>query len=277
MGFELAEIVTELGEGIVWGGKLEGRKDGLMDLSGAPSAELGTAVEQDFHEAEHAGVLDFDARDFAVSRGNGKSQTLEEGEVDVDIQGLGFELGKMVGDGGEGPTDGFQVIQGFFQSEVFQVIAEDLQAQEGGKLFIHAQHGVFGAGAQHMMAMVHPLQDSGELTSDPLVETKAEHLRELVSSKAEQAEVTGALEEFVNGEVPSEDEVAAVFDWRQGVRASEVEGGSVFRGKLRPYHPSPVIELLANDLGVETVGCGLEGLGIGHPEESIVILAELDA
>jgi len=257
MGFELAEIVTELGEGIVCGGKLEGRKDGLMDLSGAPSAELGTAVEQDFHKAEHAGVLDFDARDFAVSRGNGKSQTLEEGEVDVDIQGLGFELGKMVGDGGEGPTDGFQVIQGFFQSEVFQVIAEDLQAQEGGKLFIQAQHGVFAAGAQHIMAMVHPLQDSGELTSDPLVETKAEQLRELVSSKAEQAEVTGALEEFVNGEVPSEDEVAAVFDLLQGVMASEIDSSSIFLGKLRPYHPSPAIELLANDLGVETVGCRL--------------------
>ena len=126
----------------------------------------------------------------------------------MDIQGWGFELGKMVGDGGEGPTDGFQVIQGFFQSEVFQVIAEDLQAQEGGKLFIQAQHGVFAAGAQHMMAMVHPLQDSGELTSDPLVETKAEHLRELVGREAKQSEVAEALEESMDGEVPSEDEVA---------------------------------------------------------------------
>ena len=67
MGFELAEVVTELGEGIAFGGELEGRKDGLMDLSGAPSAELGTAVKQDFHKAEHAGVLDFDAGDFGVS------------------------------------------------------------------------------------------------------------------------------------------------------------------------------------------------------------------
>src|SRR6516162_5943052 len=257
MGFELPEVVTELGEGIAFGGELEGRKDGLMDLSGAPSAELGTVVKQDFHKTEHAGVLDFDAGDLGVSGRDGKSQTLEEGEVDVDIQGLGLELSQMVGDRGEGLTDSFQVIQGFFQSEVFEVIAEDLQAQEGGELLIHAQHGVFAAGAQHMMAMVHPLQDGGELTADSLVETKAEQLRELVSSKAEQAEVTGALEEFVKGEVPSEDEVAAVFDLLQGVMASEVEGGSVFLGKLRPYHPSPVIELLTNDLGAEAVGCRL--------------------
>lgn len=67
MGFELAEVVTELGEGIVLGGELEGRKDSLMDLSRAPSAELGTAVEQDFHQAEDAGVVDFDAGDFGVS------------------------------------------------------------------------------------------------------------------------------------------------------------------------------------------------------------------
>src|SRR5262249_35035989 len=100
MGFEIAEVVTELGEGIVLGGELEGGKDGLMDLSGAPSTQLGTAVEEDFHEAEHAGVLNFDAGDFGVSRRDGKSQTLEEGEVDVGIQGLGLELSKMVGDGG---------------------------------------------------------------------------------------------------------------------------------------------------------------------------------
>src|SRR6516162_228110 len=257
MGFELAEVVTKLCEGIVLGGELKGGEDSLMDLSGAPSAELGAAVKQDFHKTEHAGVLDFDAGDFGVSGRDGKSQTLEEGEVDVDVEGLGLELSKMVGDGGEGLTDGFQVVQGFFQSEVFEVIAEDLEAQEGGELLIHAQHGVFAAGAQHMMAMVHPFQDGGELTSDSLVETKAEHLRELVGSKAEQSEVAGALEEFMDGEVPSEDDVATIFDLLQGVMASEIDGGSVFLGKLRPYYPSPVIELLTNDLGVETVGCRL--------------------
>ena len=36
------------------------------------------------------------------------------------------------------------------------------------------------------MAMVHPFQDGGELTSDSLVEMKAEHLRELGGSEAEQ-------------------------------------------------------------------------------------------
>jgi hypothetical protein len=115
--------------------------------------------------------------------------------------------------------DRLQVIQGFFQSEVFQVIAEDLQAQEGGELLVHTQHGIFAAGAQHEMAMVHPFQDGGELPSDSLVETKAEQLRELVGGEAEQSEVAGALEELMDGEVASEDEVATVFDLLQGVMA----------------------------------------------------------
>ena len=107
MGFEFAEVVTELGEGIVFGDELEGGKDGLMDLSGRPPAELGAAVEQDFHKAEDTGVLDLDAGDFGVSRRNGKSQTLEEGKVDVDIEGLGLELSETVGDGGQGLADRF--------------------------------------------------------------------------------------------------------------------------------------------------------------------------
>jgi len=78
MGFELAQVITELGEGVFFGGELECGEDGFMDLAGAPSAELGTTVEQDFHEAKHAGVLDLDAGDFGVSRRDGQSQTLEQ-------------------------------------------------------------------------------------------------------------------------------------------------------------------------------------------------------
>ena len=66
MGFELAEVVAELGQSVMIGGELEGGEDGLMDLPGAPSPELSTAVQQYFHQTEHAGVVDLDAGDFAV-------------------------------------------------------------------------------------------------------------------------------------------------------------------------------------------------------------------
>src|SRR5712692_6882480 len=112
MCFELAQVITELGEGVVFGGELEGGEDGFMDLAGAPSAQLGTTVEQDFHQAEHTGVLDLNAGDFGVSRRNGQSQTLEQREVNVDVQSLGLELSETVGHGSQSLTDGFSVMQG---------------------------------------------------------------------------------------------------------------------------------------------------------------------
>ena len=50
MGFELAQVITELGPGVGFGAELEGGEEGLVDLAGAPSAQLGAAVEQDFHK-----------------------------------------------------------------------------------------------------------------------------------------------------------------------------------------------------------------------------------
>lgn len=114
MGFELAEIVTELSKGIAFGGELKSREDGLVDLARAPSAQLGAAVEQNFHQAEHAGVLELDAGDFGVSRRDGQSQTLEQGKVDVDIKRLGLEGSETIGNGAQSLTNGWQVIQGFF-------------------------------------------------------------------------------------------------------------------------------------------------------------------
>jgi hypothetical protein len=61
----------------------------------------------------------------------------------------------------------------------------------------------------------------------------------------------------MDGEVPSKDEIPTVFHLLQRVLASEIDGRTVFLGKLGPYDPSPVIELLANDLRAETVGCCL--------------------
>src|SRR5216684_7976246 len=127
------------------------------------------------------------------------------------------------------------------------------------------------------MAMIHPFQDSGELASHSLVQAKAEHLRELVGGEAEQSEVAGALEELVDGKVSSEDEVPTVLDLLQGVMATEIDGFSVFLGKLRSQQPSPVIELFANELGAETVGRGLQGFLIGHPEKGIVVFTKLHA
>src|SRR5262249_21150462 len=129
-------------------------------------------------------------------------------------------------------------------------------------------------GAQYVVAMFHSLQNGGELAPYSSVEAKAKHLGELVGGEAKQSAIAGTLEPFVEGEVTSEDEVATVFHMLQGVMASEMDGGSVFLGKLRSYDPGPVIELLANDLGAKTVSRCLQGFLIGHPEKGVVVFTK---
>jgi hypothetical protein len=98
------------------------------------------------------------------------------------------------------------------------------------------------------------------------VQAKAEHLRELVGGEPEQSEVAAAFEEFVDGEIAAKHEVAAVFDLLERGMTTEIDGSAVFLRKLRSYHPSPVIELLANQLG-----------RIGYPEKGIIVLTKLHA
>src|SRR6516225_8159493 len=107
MGFELGEVVAELGQGVLVGGELKTGEEGLVDLAGAPAPELGTTVEQHFHQTEHAGVVDLDAGDFAVSCGNRESQALEQWEVDVDVESLGLEGSETIRNGSQCLPHGF--------------------------------------------------------------------------------------------------------------------------------------------------------------------------
>jgi hypothetical protein len=60
--FELAQIVAELIQFVAPGRNLESSDDGLMDLAGGPAADRASAMEEDFQEANDAGVMDFDSR-----------------------------------------------------------------------------------------------------------------------------------------------------------------------------------------------------------------------
>ena len=68
VGFHLAKVLAELGEGVTAGGEAEGGEDGLMNAGAAPSVELGTAVEEHLHQPQHPRVMDLDAGDFWFCR-----------------------------------------------------------------------------------------------------------------------------------------------------------------------------------------------------------------
>src|SRR3954447_17248367 len=73
VGFHLAKIVAELSESVGRWLQAEAGEDSLMDLSGAPPGDLRSAVEQHFHQANHPGVVNFEARDPDCSDCNRKN------------------------------------------------------------------------------------------------------------------------------------------------------------------------------------------------------------
>lgn len=82
-----------------------------MDLSGAPSQDLGAGMEQHLHEAQHTSVVNFDAGDFVGAGGDRQRQALEEGKIHVHVQRLGLKGREALGDGGQGAADVVEVIE----------------------------------------------------------------------------------------------------------------------------------------------------------------------
>jgi hypothetical protein len=104
---------------------------------------------------------------------------------------------------------------------------------------------------------VEPFQHAVQLAAHPLVLADAEDLGDFVGGEAEYSQLTGALEDLVDGEMAPEDEVAAVLDLIQRVGAPQVDSHPVLGGKLGSQHPGPVIQARADDLGAEAISGGL--------------------
>ncbi len=76
-------------------------------------------MEKDFHEAQDADILDFDPGDLGTAADDGQSQLLEEGKIDMDLEGLSLEGGKPVGNRQQLGAHGRQVFDSLLEEEVF--------------------------------------------------------------------------------------------------------------------------------------------------------------
>jgi hypothetical protein len=76
----------------------------------------------------------------------------------------------------------------------------------------------------------------------------AEDRCHLVGSQPPQAEFATAFEQSVDREVTLEDEVAALFDLTDGIKARQVKRVALLGGEFRPDDQGPVIESLADDV-----------------------------
>src|SRR6516165_1144120 len=108
-------------------------------------------------------------------------------------------------------------------------------------------------GTEDMVTVLDAVDDGGEFAAHPAVHPGAEDCGDLVAGESPQTDLAAAVEQFVDGKVPLEDEVAAVFDLGDRVEARKTEPGALLGGELRAEDKCPIVEPLANDLRAQPI------------------------
>jgi hypothetical protein len=96
------------------------------------------------------------------------------------------------------------MIEPLLQAEVAQVVGTEFIAQEAGELLVLFEKGVLPVRPENVMAVFDLIDDRGEFPVQPLVQADAEDLADAVRRQPPQADLTAALEDFVDGEVAFE-------------------------------------------------------------------------
>jgi len=101
----------------------------VVDLLGGPAADMTAAMQEDFEQADDAGVVDLDPGIADRADGDRQGEALQQRKVDVDIEPLRLEAGKAIGDGLETLADGIEMVQSLFETEIGEVVGDQLVAQ----------------------------------------------------------------------------------------------------------------------------------------------------
>src|SRR6516165_10043874 len=180
VALELAQVVAQLVETVGVVGEVEGGEDGMVDLLGGPAAEVSAAMQEDFEEADEAGIVDFDAGVAHGADGDRQGEALEQRKVDVDVEPLRLEIGKTRGEGLEALADGVEMIQSLLEMEIGEVVRDEFVAQEGGEFFVLLEERVFEVGAEDVVAVLDAIDDGRQLAAHPAVQARTEDLGDLV-------------------------------------------------------------------------------------------------
>src|SRR5262249_2596886 len=235
-----------------------------MDLCRAPAGHLSAAMEQNFHQSNHTSVMDLDPWDFAFARHDGRGQALEESEVDMHVEGLSLESRETIGDLTEHLAHHREVIERFLQMKVSKVVAAHFASEESEKLLVLFDKSVLEIGSQDMMTMLDSLQGRMELALELFADALAEELRDFVSRQKQKPQLAGALKEVSDGEVALKDEVAAVLNLADRIKARKVHRLPLPLREFRPQKKTPVVEPLADQIWAQPIRSRLQCLGVGN-------------
>ncbi len=116
-----------------------------------------------------------------------------------------------------------RLIEPFLQTEVAQVVGAKFVAQEAGELLVLFEKGILPVGAENVVAMFDLIDHGREFPAQPFIQPDAEDLADAVRRQPPEADFTASFEDFVDREVAFKDEIAAVLDLGDGVKAGEVD------------------------------------------------------
>ncbi len=207
-----------------------------MQIGGSPCGDAGPGVHHDFHDSDDSGVVELDAGDFGTTDDHRQSNALKKRKVHVNVEGLSLEGGKSIGYRHEGVAHSGQVVQAFLEGEVLEVIGTQLVAKKGLKLLILSEEGVLQISPQHVVAVIETLQSRIEFSSQSFGHTLTEDFRDFVCRQRQQPQLTGSLEDLVDGKLSAEDKVSAVLYLTDGIESPQVHGGAFLAGKLGTQH-----------------------------------------
>ena len=122
MSFEFSQVVAKLVKTVGFFGKLKTLENDLVNVLGAPGAEIVASMQQNLQEPDDASLVDLYPGIVDRPCGDRQGDALQQREVDVDVQPLGLESGETIRDRQELGTHGVQVLQAFLEAKVAEVI-----------------------------------------------------------------------------------------------------------------------------------------------------------
>src|SRR3974377_283876 len=269
--FHLSEVVPKLSKGICSFRQSVGEQDPLMKRSGGEALDLVGGVEEDFHEAHHAGILDLDAGYAGSTRGNRQGQALEQRKIEMDVERGCLKASKPVIHRMEGLFHLGQTLQGLFEMKVGKVVAAGFDTEERPELLVLFDEGMLTIGPEHVMALLDAIEGRMELAGKSTGNAVPEELGDGVGRNRGESEFTGALEQAVDGEVTVEDQIAAPLHLGDEVVPVQAHAGRFSLRKLRSEQEGPVLDALPDTFGSEAAGGMLEEERIRNRNEGIVV------
>ena len=92
----------------------------------------------------------------------------------MHVEAFGLKAGKTVGNGLKSLAHSIEILQAFFQAQIAEIVRAEFVSQEGGKLLILFDKGVFKVGTKYVMAVIDPFQGGVKLAAEPLCQALAE-------------------------------------------------------------------------------------------------------